>query len=400
MMFKVFTNRDLFLLWLGQVTSQVGTRMYQIALLWWLTVQISGESGNPAGIFMALGALPSVLLVKPIGLLVERSRSKRLLITCDVISALVVGVITWLLYDGRMSVGAAYVAGFLVALSHAVFNPALSKSVAEISPPELIGPTVALQSSTQSMANFGGAALGAMMIDQVGVPGVALFNALSYVISAACLFVIRFQYARPPSAAAAQDGVTGWAVLDRLPAVKGYLIGFGLANFFSTPTLILLPAYTHRVLKASAGVLGQLEAALWIGLVGGALASGLTARLKDPRHVAFLCISALGVSLATPGLIVHQQVYMMMLVIAGLALGINNVRFVSMFQEVVPAEYKGRFFAVLQSTIGFTFPVAYLVFGWLTRSFDPAWVCLIQGGGVLLVGAWFLMLPDPTTKGA
>lgn len=399
-MFKVFTNRDLFLLWLGQVTSQVGTRMYQIALLWWLTVQITGESTNPAGVFMALGALPTVLLVKPIGLLVERSRAKVLLIACDVIAAAVVALITWLLYAGQMTVGAAYVAGFLVALLHAVFNPTLSKSVAEIAPPDLIGATVALQSSTQSMANFGGAALGAMMIGQVGVPGVALLNALSYVISAVCMLVIRFQYARPPAAAVASDGVTGWAVLDRVPAVKGYLIGFGLANFFSTPTLILLPAYTHRVLKASADVLGQLEAALWIGLVLGALASGWTARLKDPRQVAFLCIAALGISLGTPGLIVNQYVYMVMLVIAGLALGINNVRFVSMFQQVVPAQYKGRFFAVLQSTIGFTFPVAYLVFGWLTKTLDPAWVCLIQGAGTALVGVYFLMLPDPTKEGA
>jgi hypothetical protein len=397
--FKVFANRDLLLLWLGQVVSQAGTRVYQIAMLWWLLAKNPGGSGMQLGYFMVLGAIPSIVFVKPIGRLIERSRSRLLLVTCDVLAAAVVSVVTWLLYADRMSVEAAYIAGFLVPLVQAVFNPTLNKSIAEIAPPELVGATVALQSSTQSMANFGGAVLGAIMVDAVGIPAVSLFNAASYLVSAVCLAIIPFRYARPPATTAGGDTVAGWAVLEQIPGIKGYLIGFGLANFFSTPTLIVLPVYTHQVLKASAGVLGQLEAALWLGLVAGAFASGFTRRLEDPRQVACICIMALGLSLAVPGLIVNRFVYMAMLAIAGLALGVNNVRFVSLFQTVVPPGLKGRFFAVLQATIGFTFPAAYLVFGLLTSRVDPKWVCVIQGAGTMLVAFYFLGLPDPTKEG-
>lgn len=395
---SVFRNRDLLLLWGGQVTSQAGTRMYQIAMLWWL-MKREGGSGVHLGLFMVFGALPQILLVKPIGRLIDRTPSRRLLVGCDVLSAAVVFAITGLLYAGQMSVPAAYVAGFLVPLLHAVFNPTLNKAVAEIAPPELIGATVALQSSSQSMASFGGAVLGAMLIEPVGVPAVALFNAGSYVVSALCLWIIPFRYARPPAppAPAGQPDVSGWAVLDRIPAVKGYLIGFGLANFFSVPTLIVLPVYTVQVLKGSATVLGQLEASLWLGLIGGAFASGWTARIRDPRHIGFLCIATMGLALMMPGFIVHAYFYMAMLAVVGLALGINNVRFVSMFQQVVPAELKGRFFAVLQATIGFSFPLAYLVFGLLTSRIDPTWVCVVQGAGTIAVAVYFLNQPDPTT---
>src|SRR5262245_13381172 len=135
---KVFANTDLLLLWIGQVVSQAGTRMYQMAMLWWLLAKHSGGSGMQLGVFMVLGALPTIVLVKPIGRLIERSSSKMLLVMCDVLSTVVVLGIWWLLYVDRMSVEAAYLAGFLVPLIHAVFNPTLNKSVAEIAPPDQI----------------------------------------------------------------------------------------------------------------------------------------------------------------------------------------------------------------------------------------------------------------------
>ena len=86
----VLRNRDFALLWLGQVLSQAGSRMYQIAILWWLLGRAGPEGGGLAvGTFLVLSALPSILLVGPIGRLVDRFPSRRILVVADVGAGLV-----------------------------------------------------------------------------------------------------------------------------------------------------------------------------------------------------------------------------------------------------------------------------------------------------------------------
>ncbi|HMM59896.1 MAG TPA: hypothetical protein PKC25_07180, partial [Candidatus Rifleibacterium sp.] len=55
-------------------------------------------------------------------------------------------------------------------------------------------------------------------------------------------------------------------------------------------------------------------------------------------------------------------------------------------------EIKGRFFPAMQAIIGFSFPIAYLVFGYLGDLLSPDRVCLVQGVGILAVAAWFYSL--------
>jgi len=183
----VLRNRDFALLWLGQVFSQAGSRMYQIAILWWL-LGAAGEAaaGRTVGIFLVLSALPSILFVGPIGRRIDRSSSRRVLVTADGCAAVVIGLVTAALYRGALTTAAAYAAGFAVALAQAFIDPTLNKAVPELVDPDDIEAGVAFQTSTQSLANFGGAVAGAMLVDVLGIPGVALVNASSYVVSATC----------------------------------------------------------------------------------------------------------------------------------------------------------------------------------------------------------------------
>ena len=76
-------NRNLLLVWLGQCLSQAGTRMYQIALAWWIVSAGLSSAGIKMGIMLVLASLPGLLLVRPIGTLVERHSPKRILLAAD-----------------------------------------------------------------------------------------------------------------------------------------------------------------------------------------------------------------------------------------------------------------------------------------------------------------------------
>lgn len=381
------------LIWAGQILSQAGTRMYQIALVWWIVSRSAAGTGRDLGLFMVAGALPAILFVKPIGQLIDSTRSKRLLVACDLLGCAVVSGVGLVLASSRLGLPAVLVSSFLIALSAAVFDPTLNRALAEAVSSEDMEEAIAFQSSTQSLASFGGAAAGALLIDRLGLAGVVWLNAASFLVSAACNGLLELQVvADGASAPAAEDqDLSAWQLLSRLPLIKNVLLGFGLTNFFLTPILIVLPLYVQKTLRASAASLGGLEAGVWLGLLCGAFVAKWV-RFGDTLVLGSVCVAAAGLSLGLPGLIVDERLMLAALFAAGAALGVNNVKFLALFQEKVPAEFKGRFFALMQALLSFSYPAAYLVFGLLADVFEPPRVCLIQGLGILGLSAYFFRL--------
>lgn len=374
------------LIWSGQVLSQMGTRMYQIALMWWVVSE--GGGGKEAGVFMVMGALPALLLLRVIGRVVERSPRRTLLVGCDLASAAIVAGVGAALASGSLGLHGAYAAGFLVAASQGFFDPALNKSLSELIPAQDMEEAVALQSTTQSLASFGGAALGALLIDRLGVLGVVWLNAASFLASAALNALLRFP--APAAAPPAEAESAGWELLRDLPWVRKALLGFGLANFFLTPVLLVMPLYV-RALGAGASMLGLLEAGLWLGLLLGAALAGRV-RVESAAALGSGCLAVAALCLIVPGLLVGAPAFVAALLVLGAAMGVNNVKFVALFQELVPAERKGRFFALMQAILTFTFPASFFLFGLLADALTPARVLIVQGLGVLALAGWFLSL--------
>lgn len=391
-------NPSFLLLWLGQICSQSGGRMYQMAMIWWLLGSGSDAAGRLVGTFMVMTAVPSLLLVKVIGRVVDRTRSQQVLVGGDLAAALTVGLVAVVLAKETLPLWFAFVAGLVAATLQAFIDPTLNKSVGEVLPPEDTESGVALLASTQSLANFAGAVAGAILIDWVGIPGTALLAAGGYLFSALCSSLARFRYALPPTAAAEGDSTSGWAVLDEYPLLKPLLIGFGLINFFSTPTLVVLPLYTKLTLQATASTLGRLEACLWVGLLAGTVCAKWIDFGWSRVRLGAVCLFVFGACLATPGIVTSTLVYQVALFVGALALGVNNVKFITLFQEVVAAEKKGRFFALMQAAISFTFPISYFLFGWLTDLLSPPQVCLLQGAGVMALAVGFSRLGEPASR--
>jgi len=80
-------NRRFLKLWLGQLFSQAGTRMYQIAVMWWILSKHLENGGKFAGIFMLLVSLPSIFRKKKITQTIDRFSALKILITADLCAA-------------------------------------------------------------------------------------------------------------------------------------------------------------------------------------------------------------------------------------------------------------------------------------------------------------------------
>jgi len=260
-----------FRLWLGQVTSQAGNKIYQIAIIWWILNENPVHGGFALGAFMVAGALPSLLFCNLIGRVVDRMPARRMLVSCDLASTALLACIGWSLYTGSLDLKIAFLMSFLLATAEGFFNPAVTKCLPSLVDEEAIEQAVAFQASTQYLASFGGSVLGAMLIGWLGIPLLISLTAVNYFISAMIELTIKFPEDRQPENAAAQEKdaaadqktpdegakapvAEGRENIDwqRFPLLKSLLTGFGLVNFFATPVLIVIPLYVKKVLLAGA----------------------------------------------------------------------------------------------------------------------------------------------------
>lgn len=378
--------------------GQGGLRMFQIAALWLLVSSSGGASGKKVGLFMVMAAIPSLALVKLIGKTVDKAAARKILLAGDAFACAFLFAAAGLLERSALGFAGIVVIGFFVAAAEAFLDPTFNKAVKEVVDENEVEEAVAFQASTQSLANFGGAVAGAVLIDAIGIPNIFLLCAFCYLTAGVFNYFIKFK--PPPSEAHPPqlEGISGWKILDGQPLLKRVLIGFGLVNFFITPTLIVIPLYTSKTLRATASVLGQLEASLWIGLLAGTFFSSKLQFTRNIIKLGAFCMFASGVALAVPGLVVDRYIYTLALFLVGFSIGVNNVKFITLFQETVAPAVKGRFFALMQAMIGFTFPVAYFIFGFLSDFASPPGICLLQGAGVLALSVYFYRLSGERLK--
>ncbi len=376
---------DFFFLWLGQVLSQGGLRISQIAILWWIVSQHSTAPGFWSASFLVAASLPPLLFVSLIGKIVDRVPSRFILLLCDFIAFLTLSLFYLAFQFHFFSPWVALVGSFCVATCQAFVNPTLNKAVVRLVPRTDVPAAVSFLASTDSLANFGGAVAGAMLISILGISHVVGVSACGYGLSFGVNALIRYRYF-PPLENEAKGPKCGDGQSFRKQKILIQLIVlFGLINFFATPTLVILPLYTKFSLRAGASTLALLEAGLWAGILVGSFFSRKLLNWEHPLWNGLGCLMVFGLMMLIPGFFVQKEVFLVALTCAGFALGVNNVGFISLFQEVVLDSEKGQFFSALQAGVSFSFPVAFFSFGILADWLSPPQVLWIQGIGVFCV---------------
>lgn len=111
------------------------------------------------------------------------------------VAGLAVAVIAGLALIGHVPVWSVDVVGLVVATCLAFFDPCLTKATPELVAESDVERAIGFETSTQSAANFTGAAFGALLLATVGFPGAVAINAASYAISALCLAAAKFRSA-------------------------------------------------------------------------------------------------------------------------------------------------------------------------------------------------------------
>ncbi|UUY45969.1 MFS transporter [Streptomyces yangpuensis] len=393
----ILRNRAFAAVWLGQVLTQAAVRMFQVGVSWWIVAYaVRDARGLASGLFMAACTLPAVVLAPVVARTVAGVAHRSVLRTAAGLAAATAGVLAVWAQGGGPPLAGVYAAGLALATCQAFFDPCLTTSVPELVDDADIETATGFELSTQSLAGLGGALLGALTVDRAGMAWLAAGCAAAY--AGAAVLVASARFRGPASAAARSDEAPARRplrrILGELPHMRRILVCFTAANLFTAAVFVVIPLYTRSVLGGGGGTVALLEASLGTGALIGAFTG--TRVPGRPTVAGAYCLGLMALALALPGLFADRLVIAGCLAVAGWCAGAVSVRFVALFQRLVPTADKPGFFAVMQAVLGASLPVASLLFGSAGDVLSPQTLCLVQGAG-LLPAACALALPETRT---
>ncbi|MGD3107089.1 MFS transporter [Streptomyces sp. YGL11-2] len=389
----VLRNRAFGAVWAAQVLTQAAGRMFQVGVVWWLVSQAAGGEGGrglASGAFLAVSTLPAVALAPLVATVITRCPHRTVLGSAAAVAGLVAAATAGWSYAASPPTVVAYGAALLLAGCQALFDPCLTTSVPELVDDADIEAATGFELATQSLAGLAGGLLGPLVVDAWDLTGIVSGCAGAYLAAAALVALTRFPRGTAVGDAdAPSDGAAPRRTLRQIladhPFIRRVLLCFAATNLFTTAIYVVMPLYTRSVLHANGSTVAALEAALGVGTLLGSFTG---ARLPgSATTLGGACLALMAAALGTPGLLADRTAAVAALVVAGWCVGAIGVRFVALFQRLVPAEDKPGFFAMMQALLGATFPLSSLVFGALGDHLSPRTLCLLQAAGLVPLAA-------------
>ncbi|MGA1998826.1 MAG: MFS transporter [Terriglobales bacterium] len=182
------SNRNFRRLWLAQMVSEIGDWFYTVTL-YTLLLQFTGRAQS-IGLALVLQVLPQTFAGPSAGVVNDRVRRKRVMITADILRAGI--VLAMLLVRSRSTVWLVFPLLVMETVMAAFFEPARNSVIPNIVRREEVIVANTLSSITWSFDLAVGASLGGIVAVFLGREAVFILNALSFVASALLIGGMKF----------------------------------------------------------------------------------------------------------------------------------------------------------------------------------------------------------------
>ena len=400
-------NRPFRLLWSARAVSFLGDSLALVALMLHVA-ETTGQALAVAALLLA-GDFAPALLGPLTGTVADRLDRRRVMVGCELVQgALVVAIALWL---PSLPLPLLLVLVGLRAVAGQVFQPASRAAV-----PSLVGQRdLERANAAVGVATNGGEALGplvaAVALPVLGVRGVLLVDAASFLVSAALLGLLPALAgpSRGPGPSFLADAAGGLRYLRGQAVVRAVALGYFAVVACTGIDDVALVFLATATFGAGEAAVGLLLAAAGIGLLAGyALLAragpGLrgihrgTTPAAAPRTppAAGLLLAGFAVSSAgnlLTGLAWAVGAAFAVQAVRGLGIAAMDVAATTLVQRTVPPDLQGRVFGSLYGGIGAAAALAYLL-GGLLLDRTTARVTFVAAGaaGLLATGATALAL--------
>jgi MFS family permease len=273
----------------GQVISQTGSWMQQIALPW-LVFELT-RSGIDLGLVVAVQSLPVLLLAPYGGVVVDRAHKRTVLLCTQSSQAVLAALLGVLSLTHVVRIPEIVAIALASGVATAFDVPARQSFVIELVGPERVRNAVTLNSVTVNTARAVGPAIAAVVIATVGVTTCFFANAISFGTVLVALFTldVRALSPAPPQARSRGQLRSGVAYVARNRELRTPLIMMGLIGTLAYEYPVSLALLAKNGLHGGAATYSLLTSALGSGAVIGGF--WIASRGKTGLNACFLATS-------------------------------------------------------------------------------------------------------------
>ena len=408
------SNRNYRYTWMGQVVSEIGDHFNNIAVFG-LAVQAAGPGMVVTGVMLAR-AISAVRAGPLAGVLLDRMDRKRIMIASDLVRAVV--ALLFIYTAGRPDSWLLYLLSALLMFASPFFTSGRASILPTIASKEELHTANATTQITQWLTLTVGTFLGGTAAAHVGYEMAFLFNALSFLFSAWCIWRLHppAEGFRATRGDLSEDRVVrpwheyteGLRYMRSVPMILGIgLVNVGWATGGGA-SQILFSLFGEIVFHRGAAGIGIIWGCAGIGLLaGGAVAHWLGKRLGFTAYkwTISVCYILHGGAYV---LFSQMQSFGWALFYMGLsraAVAVSSVLNFTQLLRHVPDEFRGRVFSTIESMTWATMMLSMAGAGIASASAGPrtigVWAGALSSTTALWWGwaNWRGLLPEPAREG-
>jgi MFS family permease len=357
------------------------------------------------GILTALEYLAFLVIGLPAGAWVDRWRRKRVLVVNDLVRAVALGSVPLAYAFDMLSLYQLFAVALATGISTVFFDVAYQSYL-----PSLVHSSQIVEGNSKlaismEVSRVTGPSAAGVLIRLLGAPLMFVFDALSFLVSAA--FIGRIRHAelvhnRSTRRSLRVEIGEGLSFVLRHPLLRRIVVCTGASNFFSTVTGTLLVLYMIRRLGLSEALVGVVFSA---GAVGGLLGAVTTSRVVrwvgEGRAIPVAALIFAPFAALTP-LAASLPLPLLWIILGWFGVGygvvLYNVVQVSFRQRLCPIPLLGRMNASVRFLVWGTMPLGGLVGGALGTWIGVVPTLWVAAGGALLAAVPVVFSPLVTMR--
>lgn len=392
-------QRNFALVWASGFVSDAGDWLLMIALPLF-AFAVTGSALGASTVFLA-ELVPTLVLGSFLGVLVDRWDHRRTMIVVNLLQGV---FLLPLLFATAEHIWIVYVVAAVQACLAALFNPAKQALVPRLVEPAQLGTGNSLMAVGENLARLIGAPLGGLAFATIGLPGVVVVDAATYVVSAALVAVSRSLPAPDEGANGPlprihflRQWVDGLATIRRTRPLGTIAVITLLGQFSQGIFLVLFIVYVVQQLGAGDSAVGLLRGVQAIGGVAGGLLVGVLIRRFSPQalvgwgYLVFGAISMLTWNLYSVTTAIW--VYVGLFIVVGIPAVATSAGTITIVQKVTPPGALGRVIASVETLGGAAQGLGLLTAGLLVEHLSV--VAILNGQATVyilcgLIGLIFL----------
>ncbi len=379
--FPAFRHRNFRVYAIGQLASIGGTWLQNVALAW-LVLERTG-SGAAVGLVSASLFAPSLLFGAWAGAIADRFDARRTIIALQFVLGAQAVALAALVFAGADELWSLVLLALWNGIGGTFDRPIRQTLMNELVGDAELPNAIATNSALVQIGLIVGPAIGAVLIETVGIAWCFAVNAGTYVVMIVAISAVRpAEMIERPRAVGEHASVrAGFAYLRGHHDVQMMLIALALASVFAYRIEVLLPLLA-KDLGGDSGLFATLTVVRGFGALVAALF--LASRFGSPSVTLFgRALALMAVSLCVMAVPVTWIAVVASFPV-GVGLMLSMVCTLSLTQLWAGAEYRGRVVAIWFVVLSAGIVVGSLVVGALADLIGPAETTALSG--VTLIG--------------